>query len=122
MNTLPDVPLKMFGREYDLACGRQPSGANWLMAVNRETGAVLPLTVIDGPPTPANVVYVLDVDSIVSTLETAGIIRRDGSSKVNFGFNMCRCEMVHAGLIQRLARLESTKIVEMNCERDGHSR
>ena len=122
MNRLPDVYLKMFGREYDLAFGRQPSGANWLMAVNRETGGVLPLPAIDGPSTPANLVHVLDVDNIVPTLEAAGIIRRDGSSKVNFGFSMCRCEIVHAGLIERLEGLESAKFVEVKREHEEHSR
>ena len=120
MNRLPDVSIKLFGREYDLAFGRQPSGNNWLMAVNKETGNVLPLTATDGPSTTANAIYVLDMIGILPVLEAAGIVRRVGSSKVNCGFNLCRCVIVHAGLIERLAGLEE-KHVEVSHEQGKSS-
>jgi hypothetical protein len=48
IHRLPGVSIKLFEREYDLAFGRQPSGANWLTGINKETGAGLLLTAFDG--------------------------------------------------------------------------
>jgi hypothetical protein len=121
MDRLPGVSIRLFERDYDLAFGRQHSGTNWLMAVNRETGAVLPLTSIDWPQTSVNTVEVLDVANFVPALEEAGIIKRQGPSKSSSGFKLCPSEIIHAGLIERLAGLES-KIVEMKQEREEHSR
>jgi hypothetical protein len=121
MHRLPGVSIKLFEREYDLAFGRQASGANWLAAVNKDTGAILPLTPVDRQSTPGNAVDVLDVENIVPVLEAAGVIKRQGPSEVSWGFKLRRCEIVHPELIERLAGLEAENL-RIEHEHEGHSR
>src|SRR5580658_9947360 len=118
MNRLPDVTLKMFGREYDLVFGREGSGGSWLMAVNKVSEACLPLT---ESSTSLTAVKVLDTDNIVGALEEAGVIKRIGPSEVSFGFRLCPCEIVHPELIERLARLDVPR-GDVQLSRDGRSR
>jgi len=121
MNRLPDVTIKLFGREYDLAFGRQSYGATWLLAVNKDTGAVLPLTASAVPTASINAIDVFDMDNIVPALEAAGIIKRAGSSTECLGFKLRTCEIVHSGLIERLTELE-TRNVEKQRECQEQSR
>ena len=110
MNRLPNSVIPLFGRQYDLAFGRSQHGGTWLLLVNRQTEAALPITDLGSNPGLLNQVMVTDVDGIVPALEEAGILRRIADAKAcDTDLPMCRCEILHAGLIQVLAAVETDR-------------
>jgi len=116
MNRLSNVIIELFGREYDLAFGRGASGATWLLLVNRQTEAALPVTPLDVRPTPVSAVEVYDVDGIVPALEAVGVLRRIGPAERSIGLASCRCEIVSTELLRRLSGLDAHR------ERDAPAR
>jgi hypothetical protein len=119
---VPGVSIKMFGREYDLGFGRNPPGTSWMMLVNRETGAVLPLTAIDGPASSHRDVQVLDMGGFLPELKRAGIVEQTGAGKVWMGIKLVPCQIIHDGLAAALEKMELRHEQTQSRECEGHGR